>query len=132
MSVLNIRDITILEAISEHCQSIDERRVRFSIDKNVFAKDSALREMVLFPLLQIGELANHLSEDFTNAHDEIPWRAVVGLRNVVVHKYGTLDADWVWDTIMNDLPLLKECCDNALGTMEAEDVVATDSKNTHS
>ena len=87
MSALNPRDITILEAIVGHCQSIEDRKNRFSINKKVFEEDAALREMVLFPLLQIGELANHLSEDFTNSHPEIPWRSVVGLRNIVVHKF---------------------------------------------
>lgn len=121
MNVLNLRDKTIIEAISEHCQSIDDRLVRFSIDRNVFVEDTALREMVLFPLLQIGELANHLSDDFTKEHTEIPWRSVVGLRNVVVHKYGALDADWVWDTVTNDLPQLKECCDSALSSASSQE-----------
>ncbi|MBQ9068221.1 MAG: DUF86 domain-containing protein [Eggerthellaceae bacterium] len=121
MRELSVRDQTILEAIVEHCQSIANRLERFDIDKDVFTADAALREMLLFPLLQIGELANRLSEGFTQTHDEIPWRSVVGLRNVVVHKYNALDSDWVWDTITNDLPPLNNCCELALNANEGDD-----------
>ena len=121
MSAPSPRDRTILEALVENCQSIDDRLVRFSIDKDVFRDDSALREMVLFPLLQIGELANHLSIDFTSSQSEIPWHSVVGLRKIVVNKYGTLDSDWVWDTLTNDLQPLEDCCSSALAENPAQE-----------
>ena len=57
-------------------------------------------------LLQIGELANHLTQDFTAAHTQIPWRRIIGLRNVVVHGYGQLDTEAVWATVTDDIPEL--------------------------
>jgi uncharacterized protein with HEPN domain len=60
-------------------------------------------------LLQIGELANHLSDDFMDRHNDIPWKEVVGLRNRVVHGYGLLKKI-VWETVNNDVPVLYAQC----------------------
>ena len=61
-------------------------------------------------LLQIGELASHLTEEFAQTHADIPWRNIIGLRNVVVHGYGQLDSEIVWATIIDDIPELDLKC----------------------
>jgi uncharacterized protein with HEPN domain len=61
-------------------------------------------------LLQIGELARHLTVEFTADHADIPWKNIIGLRNVVVHGYGQLDMETVWSTMMDDLPELYQKC----------------------
>lgn len=38
------------------------------------------------------------------AHPEIPWREIVGMRNVVVHDYADVDLALVWKTVHEDLP----------------------------
>jgi len=57
-------------------------------------------------LLQIGELAHHLTTEFTVKNSVIPWKSIIGLRNVVVHGYGQLDAETVWATLTDDVPEL--------------------------
>ena len=54
----------------------------------------------------VGEAAGRISEELRNAHPEIPWREIIGMRNRLVHAY--FDVDWVkvWDTVHNDLPPL--------------------------
>jgi uncharacterized protein with HEPN domain len=61
-------------------------------------------------LLQIGELAHHLTIEFTNAHADIPWKNIIGLRNIVVHGYGQLGTETVWSTLTDDLPELCRKC----------------------
>ena len=61
-------------------------------------------------LLQIGELARHLTTEFKAAHADIPWRNIIGLRNVVVHGYGQLDMETIWATITEDIPELYRKC----------------------
>jgi uncharacterized protein with HEPN domain len=44
----------------------------------------------------LGEAARRVSLEFQEAHPEIPWRPVVGLRNVLAHEYGDIKADRIW------------------------------------
>jgi uncharacterized protein with HEPN domain len=41
---------------------------------------------------------------------DIPWKQVIGLRNRVVHGYGMLDKEVIWETVNGDIPLLYEKC----------------------
>ena len=82
-----------------------------------------LRDLVMMPvlskailciamcLLQIGELAGHLSEEYRNEHPQMPWRQIKALRNIIAHNYGSVDADTAWEIVHEDIPVLREYCD---------------------
>ena len=42
------------------------------------------------------------------SHNTIPWREVYGLRNRIVHDYGNVDLNIVFETLKNDIPELLE------------------------
>lgn len=44
----------------------------------------------------IGEAARRISEGLKQAHSEIPWRAIVGQRNVLAHEYGEVRHEAIW------------------------------------
>lgn len=44
----------------------------------------------------IGEAARRVSTDFQQDHPEIPWRQIIGLRNILAHEYGEVRSDRVW------------------------------------
>jgi uncharacterized protein with HEPN domain len=54
----------------------------------------------------VGEAANRISSEFQEAHPEIPWRKMVGLRNVLIHEYGEIDHALVWTVVQEHLPIL--------------------------
>ena len=56
------------------------------------------RNSITTPILQIGELAKHLSEGFRSEIDTIPWKSVMGIRDVFAHHYGSVDFELVWNT----------------------------------
>lgn len=56
----------------------------------------------------VGEAANGLTTDLREAHPRVPWRAIVAMRNRLVHGYFDVDLDRVWDTVTEDLPALVE------------------------
>lgn len=66
-----------------------------------------------FPMciLQIGELVNHLSDDFKASHEEILWHRIRGMRNYVAHEYGSIDLDIVWYVATNSINDLKDFCE---------------------
>ena len=56
----------------------------------------------------IGEAANMLSSDFKEAHPEVAWRDIAGMRNFLVHEYFRVDNDTVWAVIHSDIVELKK------------------------
>jgi uncharacterized protein with HEPN domain len=104
------RDIGIVYHIIAHIENIIHSQERFGDGLEVFKKDTDYFNSVCMSLLQIGELANHLSDNFLTENNSIPWKQIIGLRNVVVHGYGQIDSDVVWTTIQEDIPeLLRQC-----------------------
>jgi uncharacterized protein with HEPN domain len=58
---------------------------------------------ILYQISIIGEATKRLSPTFRDAHPEIPWREIAGMRNVIVHEYDQLDLDVIWDVVQNKL-----------------------------
>jgi uncharacterized protein with HEPN domain len=52
----------------------------------------------------LGQAARGTSPEVQAAHPEIPWRQMIGMRNVVVHDYADVDLTLVWKTVNEDLP----------------------------
>lgn len=55
--------------------------------------DRILRLAIERDLEIMGEAAARVSQEFRGAHPEIPWRRIVGLRNVIAHQYGDIMID---------------------------------------
>lgn len=54
----------------------------------------------------IGEAAGSLSEETKSSLPNLPWRDMTDMRNFLVHQYGDVDPQVVWDTVKLDLPPL--------------------------
>lgn len=61
---------------------------------------------VIRALEVIGEAARHVPGDFRQAHPEIAWRGMTGMRDKVIHDYFGVDAHVVWQTVRQELPPL--------------------------
>lgn len=71
-------------------------------------ENELLLDSMLFRLIQISESAKNLSEEYRDAHSEIPWTAIYGFRNRIVHDYGGVDLYVVYYTLKDDIPELLE------------------------
>lgn len=78
------------------------------ITREDYDQDEQLRISLAHLLQMIGEAARRVSEAFRNEHPELPWKQIIGMRNKVVHDYMYIDEDVVWETVMDDLPVLIE------------------------
>lgn len=65
-------------------------------------------------VVQIGELVSQLSDAVKQQNTSIPWRVIKDTRNFYVHSYGSIDIPSVWDTLLNDIPMLKTACEQIL------------------
>ena len=60
------------------------------------------QDAVLLQCAVLGETAKRVSPEFRNAHPEIPWRKIMGFRNVVVHDYFQVDVHRTWKIASRD------------------------------
>lgn len=88
-----------VEAIERFTAGMDEAR---------FVADELVQSAVLQKLSVIGEAAGRLSEVTRAQAPEIPWKEIIGFRNVAVHAYFSVDWRVVFVTVIDDLPLLKQ------------------------
>ena len=79
-----------------------------NIDYDHFASDELIQDACFMNLMQIGETANKIDESYEKKYPDIKWKDMKGLRNRIVHDYDGVNIRIVWDTIKNDLPILKE------------------------
>ena len=77
-------------------------------------ESEVLLDSMMFRLIQVSENSKRLSESFKEAHSNIPWKAIYGFRNRIVHDYGHVDLSVVYATIKNDVPELIELLTKSL------------------
>jgi len=77
------------------------------LDAVAFQSDPTLRRAFVRSLEVIGEAAKHVSEPSRARHPDIPWRAMAGMRDRVVHDYLGVDYEIVWDVVRNKIPALR-------------------------
>jgi len=55
----------------------------------------------------IGEAAKNVSPHVRKAAPDIPWKATAGMRDKLIHHYFGVDYEAVYETVRQDLPVLK-------------------------
>jgi len=74
--------------------------------RDAFMESELHQNAVIRPLEIIGEAAAHVSESTRQAHPEIPWVEMIGMRHRLIHEYFRVDLKVVWETVQRDLPRL--------------------------
>jgi uncharacterized protein with HEPN domain len=82
------------------------------LSRDQFLADAKTLKAVTADLTIIGEAASHVPAATVQAHPEIPWPLMTGMRHRIVHGYYQVDPVIVWDTCQHDLaplvPLLRQ------------------------
>jgi len=71
-----------------------------------FEGGELLQSATMRQLEIIGEAARKVSRETRNAHPEVPWSEIIGMRNRLTHEYSRINLQRIWDTIQNDIPRL--------------------------
>ena len=92
-----LRDILgAIEAIERHATS--ERH---------FRDEELVQVWTIHHIQIIGEACSSIDRAWREAHDHVQWGAIIGMRQVLVHRYWRVDIDVVWSTVERDLPTLR-------------------------
>lgn len=81
------------------------------LTKKDFLADKRTQQAVIMNLIIIGEAVTKVMgrfADFAQAHQQVPWRSMRGMRNRIAHGYFDINLDVVWDTVQTALPELLE------------------------
>jgi uncharacterized protein with HEPN domain len=73
---------------------------------NEFSRDPLLQDAIVRRLEIIGEAAGRVSPATQTKHASLPWQAMKGTRNRVIHEYDSIQIDIIWDIVKKDLPFL--------------------------
>ena len=102
------RDFDYIYHINQHFNDlIEDLNCIDTIDDFVSSKDK--RRAILFDFLQIGELANQLSETFKKDFNNNDLVRLISIRNKIVHGYATIRDDIIFTTLKTQLtPFIEE------------------------
>ncbi len=96
----------VLDDILEFCDKI--KRYKKDLDKESFKQNELVIDGILRNLELIGEASSKLNEDFRNRYSNLPWKKIIGLRNIVIHNYSNVDIDIIWDIITINIPNMRK------------------------
>ena len=88
-----------LEFIVMHMKDVDIEELN---------ENEILLDSMLFRMIQLSENAKKLTDQYKQTHNNIPWNAIYGLRNRIVHDYGNVDINVVFETLKFDILQLLE------------------------
>jgi uncharacterized protein with HEPN domain len=108
--------------IEDILQSIDAIELfTKKLSKKDLSTDRLHQSAIVRELEIIGEAVKNIPENIRNKYPPIEWKKIAGMRDIIIHTYFKLNLDSTWDTIKNDLPVLKKQMNKVLDDMEKND-----------
>ena len=104
-------DLALLEHVRTRIARIREYT---GDDRSVFYESHLVQDAVLRNLHTIAESTQRLSDRVQATEPDVPWRAIAGFRNVIVHGYLGIDLEVVWSVVDRELPRLAEAVDRMI------------------
>ncbi len=94
-----------IEDIKEAIDKIN--RYIQGLNYETFLKNDMVQDAVIRNLEIVGEAAKNIPNEIKEKYPDIPWRRMVGLRNIAVHEYFGVDLSIIWEIISSNLPETK-------------------------
>jgi len=106
------------DALLDIVEMIELIREHGPDDEQAF-RDDVVRQAATIRWIEIiGEAASRISDELKARHPEVPWRAVIGMRNVVAHGYDRVRLDIVWRVVQEELAPLERQIREILAELE--------------
>ena len=92
----------------------DIRADTTGLDLAAFATKPTIVRSVLYSIAIMGEAAKNISPAFNASYPDVPWRALAGIRDRIVHEYFRTNTRRIWDVVNNDIDELENALSNPL------------------
>jgi len=80
--------------------------------ENTLVSDAVMRNLEI-----IGEATKKISKEIRDDYNEVEWKKIAGLRDILIHAYSGIDFDIIWDIVKNKLPILKSSINKIIKTI---------------
>ena len=101
-----IKDRGRLEHMLSAIENVEEFTKDITLDD--FVKSKVLFFAVVKNIEIVGEATYMLTKEYKQSHQSVPWLVIEKMRHVLVHGYYTISPEKVWETVQEDIPLLKK------------------------
>jgi uncharacterized protein with HEPN domain len=98
------RDSAYLWDMLEAARTIEQ--LSSGMDFTKYSDDRRTQLAIERSLEIIGEAAGRVSTAFRDTHTKIPWRQIIGQRNVLAHEYGEIKQERIWKVVEENIPQL--------------------------
>ena len=95
-----------ISKIYEYATRLHNYIIDKGITRESLLSDYSLQWLVTTPLYNIGEHAYNLSQEYKEAHSDIPWMMIAGLRHRLVHDYDGTNWNIIVDVVFEEIPVL--------------------------
>ena len=111
-------DIEYIEFIIENCLDVEYllNEINYNYDEFINDKRNSLSAGMI--VINIGEYANKLSSYIVEENSSFPWSDVIGMRHRFAHNYLGVNYVILWNTLNNDIPLIKEFFEDILSELK--------------
>jgi len=101
------RHARLPKTLSEVARCLDDGQEIVALGKQRFDDDWIVQRAAKNVVTEFAETANRLPIQFRENHPDVPWRAVLGMRNRVVHVYERTDPEIVWAALAFEFPAVR-------------------------
>ena len=113
------RDLDSLTDILDAAQKI--RLYIQGMDEAAFQNDSKTQDAVVRCLEIIGEATKRLSPELRAHYPQVPWQAMAGMRDILIHAYDKVDLATVWETSTKSVPTMQASVALVIADLSQED-----------
>jgi uncharacterized protein with HEPN domain len=103
------KDKQIILAILNYIDGINRTHISFKNDKDIFIENIDYQYSIAFAVIQISELVSHLEIKISSK------MLIKGLRNRIVHGYGTIDKTKLWEISHKSIKELRNELETIIG-----------------
>lgn len=98
-------DLIYLEHIFQNLTKIKDYTLNVNFES--FKLDEQKQDAVIRKIEVVGEASKKVSKFTKEKYSNIPWKAIAGMRDKLIHDYFSVDITMVWKTALEDVgPLI--------------------------
>ena len=105
-----------IEDILESIDKIETYTQGIELDEfliNTECQDAVLRRLEI-----IGEAVKDIPDEIRTQYNEIPWKQIAGMRDMLIHEYSGVSLERVWKVLATDLQPLKNTSSKILDALD--------------